>query len=283
MHFMTMPRIVVAETLDHLDTHNPDAIQSRRDLQLVHRVMGTRKIILGMLCKLILKRNNKELEKPRNSNGCGEVKALRILELGAGDGTLMLSVAAALKNIATANIHQNEKHPLIDLTLLDQQALVKPTTIADYAALGWAATSTIMDVLDWAKPNTNIRLEPYLSPRWDLIMVNLFLHHFEGAQLAMLLSSIESRADRFFACEPSRGWFALAGSHLIGALGVNAVTREDAVLSVRAGFRDTEITALWPAQAQWNLREYSAGLFSHCFKGERRHLHHHGEFNANQL
>lgn len=279
---MTMPRVVAAETLDHLATDDPDAIRSRRDLQLVNRVMGTRRIILGTLCEFMLTIKHKELKE---LDDCKEVKALRILELGAGDGTLMLTVAEALKNITTANknANENEKKPLIDLTLLDRQTLVTPTTITSYAALGWAAKSTIMDVLDWAETNTDAKLKPYFSPRWDLIIVNLFLHHFEGAQLAILLNAIESRADRFFACEPSRGWFALASSHLIGALGVNAVTREDAVLSVRAGFRDTELTALWPAPAQWSLREYSAGLFSHCFKGERRHLHHPGEFNANQL
>jgi hypothetical protein len=48
------------------------------------------------------------------------------------------------------------------------------------------------------------------------------------------------------------------------------VTREDAVLSVHAGFREKEITALWPVNSdEWQVREYSAGLFSHCFYAER--------------
>jgi hypothetical protein len=68
---------------------------------------------------------------------------------------------------------------------------------------------------------------------------------------------------RFFACEPHRGWLALAGSHLVGALGANAVTRHDAVASVHAGFRGSEIGAFWPAAtATWQCHEARAGLFS---------------------
>jgi hypothetical protein len=57
---------------------------------------------------------------------------------------------------------------------------------------------------------------------------------------------------------------------LIGAIGANAVTREDAVLSVRAGFRGSELTVVWPSQGDgWRTQEYSAGFFSHCFRAER--------------
>lgn len=50
----------------------------------------------------------------------------------------------------------------------------------------------------------------------------------------------------------------------------NAVTRADAVLSVRAGFRGAELQALWPAAtARWSLAETRAGLFSHCFVASR--------------
>jgi hypothetical protein len=62
----------------------------------------------------------------------------------------------------------------------------------------------------------------------------------------------------------------LLGSYLIGLIGANAVTREDAVLSVRAGFAGNELSALWPVEhGGWNLREYAAGLFSHCFLATR--------------
>ena len=44
------------------------------------------------------------------------------------------------------------------------------------------------------------------------------------------------------------------GSHLTGVIGANAVTREDAVLSVHAGFNGIELSALWPAFGErWRI------------------------------
>lgn len=58
--------------------------------------------------------------------------------------------------------------------------------------------------------------------------------------------------------------------YLTGVIGANAVTREDAVLSVHAGFLGQELSALWPAQGEpWRIQECAAGLFSHCFCAER--------------
>lgn len=242
-----MPRIVAAETLDGLAEDDPAAMRSRRDLQRVHRVMGTRGIMLRALQKLMLSR-------PAPA-------PLRILELGAGDGSLMLGVARALQG----------HWPAVEITLLDRQRLVSRPTLAGYAHLGWRATPQVMDVFDWASSRESER--PGQVAHWDAIVANLFLHHFEGPQLATLLAAIESRTESFLACEPRRARLALAGSHLIGALGANAVTREDAVLSVHAGFRDREISALWPGNRPgWTLDEYPAGLFSHCFCAQRSGL-----------
>ena len=233
-----MPRIVGAEVLDGLAADDLAAMRSRRDLRRVHRAMGTRSIVLRAL------RDSTVLRR--------KAAALRVLELGAGDGSLMLGVARELAPAWSR----------VDLTLLDRQSLVERATIEGYAELGWTAVAEIADVHDWA--------EARLPARWDLIVANLFLHHFDAVQLRVLLAAVAARGDRFFACEPRRDWLALAGSHLVGAIGANAVTREDAVLSVHAGFRANELTAAWPAQGgEWQLQEYSAGLFSHCFRAER--------------
>ena len=237
---MSAQRVVVAEALDSLSPHHPAARRSRRDLQRVHRMMGTRTIVADALTRMLSTRSSRS--------------PLRILELGAGDGSLMLGVAGSLP----------AGWPPVALTLLDRQALVSRSTIDRYQALDWTATPRVMDVLDWAATAGEGR------PRWHLIVANLFLHHFEGAQLSSLLSAIAGSGQRFFACEPRRSALALAGSHLIGALGVNAVTRGDAVSSVRAGFRGQELTAAWPSTcARWQMREESAGLFSHCFYAAR--------------
>jgi hypothetical protein len=242
---ITIPRIVAVEVLDTLVADDPAAVRSRRDLQRVHRVMRTRAILRQALQLSLASRGDKT--SPQTP--------LRILELGAGDGSLMLSVARDLA----------PTWPPVELTLLDRQDLVDGATIKRYAELGWSAVTSVVDVLDWA-----VETSDTAPVRWDLIVANLFLHHFEGVQLADLLVAITRRSDRFLACEPRRDWFALAASHLAGVIGAGAVTREDAVLSVHAGFCKKEITALWPVNGdEWRVQEYSAGLFSHCFRAER--------------
>ena len=242
-----MPRIVAAETLDGLAEDDPAAMRSRRDLQRIHRLMGTRGIMARMLQRLLASRP--------------AAAPLRLLELGAGDGSLMLGVARTL----------GARWPAVEITLLDRQDLVTRSTLDGYARLGWTASLEIADVFDWASNQSPAVREP--SARWDVIVANLFLHHFEGAELATLLAAIESRARRFLACEPRRARLALAGSHLVGAMGANVVTREDAVLSVHAGFQGKELGALWPGDASfWSVSESSAGLFSHCFWAERSGL-----------
>lgn len=241
---MTMPRVVAAETLDGLAEDDPAAVRSRRDLQRVHRLMGTRAIVARALGGLIAGRSPSE--------------PLRVLELGAGDGTLMLGVARSLGGDL----------PTVHMQLLDRQNLISPATLARYAALGWQATARVSDVFDWMTDDSQ---EASSAPRWDVIVANLFIHHFEGAPLAALLGAIAARSNSFLACEPRRAMLALVGSHLVGLVGANAVTREDAVLSVHAGFAQGEITAMWPdAGADWTLSDASAGLFSQCFCASRR-------------
>jgi hypothetical protein len=243
-----MPRVVTAERLDGLAAADPDAMRSRRDLQRVHRAMGTRTIVLRGL-KAMTARHS-------------ETQPLRILEIGAGDGSLMLGVAQALSPNWSG----------VELTLLDRQALVDPNTITRFRGLGWAVTEKVGDVLDWAAESAHLPVGAAGAP-WDLIVSNLFLHHFEGPQLASILKAIAQKSRRFFACEPRRDWLTLAASHMVGFIGVNHVTREDSVISVRAGFNGDELGTLWPQHGgPWQLQEYSDGLFSHCFRAERVEL-----------
>lgn len=256
----TAQRVVAAETLDGLDESDPAAQRSRRDLRRIHVAMGTRSIVSRALDAMIGGRGNDPRGRNDRNTRPATARPLRVLELGAGDGRLMLGVARALQ----------PRWPAVELTLLDRQSLIESATIEAYAALGWNATPRIVDVLEWADPAANDAVaDP--AARWDLIVSTLFLHHFEGAAFERVLAAIARRADRFFACEPRRAPLALVGSHLVGALGANAVTREDAVLSVHAGFRDVELSTAWPGSAaEWRLQEYPAGLFSHCLRAERR-------------
>ena len=240
---LALPRIVVPETLDALSEDDPRAVASRRDLRRVHRAMGTRWILSRAITQAM-----HAAPAPK-----------RVLELGAGDGTLMLRVARGLAR----------GWPGVELTLLDRQRLLSPQTASAYRGLGWQVQPLQLDVMRW--------VEQPVSDRWDLVIANLFVHHFDGSALVGLLRGVAARADVFIACEPRRSWLALAGSRMIGLLGANDVTREDAVTSVHAGFRDRELSAAWPASSHWRLDERAAGPFSHCFTARRiaadRHAH----------
>ena len=99
----------------------------------------------------------------------------------------------------------------------------------------------------------------------DAIVANLFLHHLTDADLRRLFTLAAARAPLLVACEPRRSRFALGGARLMWFIGANDVTRHDAVLSVRAGFTDSELSSLWPVAPGWSLIEKPAPPFSHLF------------------
>ena len=235
-------RTVRPEILDELPATDPRAIRSRRDLQRVNRVMGSRGILVRALRQAFA-------SLPQHG-------PLHILELGAGDGSLALRIA---KRLAPS-------WPAAELTLLDRQALIPEATGTAFAHLGWTLRPLTVDAIEWARAPT----QQQLSRRWDVALANLFLHHFEEDGLRELLSAVAERCDAFVACEPRRSLTALIGSRLLPALGVSADTRHDAIVSVRAGFRDDELSRMWPTSGtRWKLEERPAGPFSHLFVAVR--------------
>jgi len=244
-----LPRVLEPETLDHLAPDDPEARRARRDLRRVNAFMGARRILERALEKALAATDE-------TVGGVG--RQLRILELGCGDGRLMLEVAR----------HRRERWPGVELDLLDRQPIVDAETIAAYAAAGWQARPRVVDVLDWATDRSS-------PEHWDLVVANLFLQHCDADELRRLLAGCSRRADALAACEPRRSRFALGASHLIFFLGANAVTRRDGVLSVRAGFVGRELSDAWEAgppasdppapPSAWQLDEYDDGLFTHCF------------------
>jgi SAM-dependent methyltransferase len=220
------PRVLEAEWLDELPPGDLRAVRSRADLRRVNAVMGNARQIALLL-----------------RQGLSSAEALKIADLGAGDGTLALAVARRLRR------------PRVRLTLVDRAPVVHGVTLHRLAGLGWHTSIAAADVFDFlAAPR-----EPF-----DAVFVNLFLHHFDDARLERLLAALAVRTRFFVACEPRRSRLALAGSRLLWALGCNDVTRHDALASVRAGFTDRQITSLWPDRGNWLIRE-NAWLFSHLF------------------
>lgn len=226
---MAMTRCVVPEILDYLPSDDSQARRSRRDLQRVNALMG-HPLIFARAVRAAA------LPPPR-----------RIVEIGAGDGTLMVSLARRWA----------VRWPAVEVLLLDRLEIVEPATLAAFRALGWRAQPVVADVFDWLRRSD--------SPAADLMLANLFLHHFPAEQLAGLLALAAARCRTFIACEPRRSTLSLLGSHLLGLIGCNAVTRHDAVISVRAGFKGRELSSLWPAADGRRLREWPAGVFSHGF------------------
>jgi SAM-dependent methyltransferase len=232
---LSLPRRVEPELLDSLGADDPHAQRSREDLRRIHRAMATLSVVKRAL-------DSATLGSPPQS----------ILELGAGDGSLLLRLAQ----------RRAARWPGVNVTLLDRLDLVAPRTLDALRNLGWMSTVVTMDVFDWLA-------RPYAA-RCDVILANLFIHHFSAEPLARLLAGIQRRCRVFFCCEPRRAALPLAGSHLIGLLGAGPVARKDAVSSVHAGFRGHELSELWPDKPAWVLHESSAGLFSHGFLAIRK-------------
>jgi hypothetical protein len=227
-----MTRSVEPEWLDVLPADDPRAQRSRRDLKRVNALMANARIVAGELMR------------------CAPAAIANLAEIGAGDGAFAARLARALPRAANG----------ATFTLLDRQAIVAPATVGELARRGWRAQPRQGDVFAWLSGDATAR---------DAIVANLFLHHFEPAPLAEMLALVAARTRCFVACEPRRSGVALAGSRMLGLVGCNDVTRHDAVASVRAGFRDGELAALWPRAGGWILEEGARGLFSHCFVARR--------------
>lgn len=226
-------RRLTPELLDVLPATDVRAIGSRRDLARLNRIMRHDAIMAGVL--------RAGADKPPRT----------ILELGAGDGTLMLRVAQRLV----------PAWPRVVLTLLDRHDLMTGATRASFADLGWRVETIQADVFNM--PNAASR-EVY-----DVIAANLFLHHFECAALRYLLATAARRTQLFVAAEPRRTALAVAGSRMVWALGCNDVSRHDARVSVEAGFKDRELSDLWPPGEAWSLDERRVGPFTHVFSAWR--------------
>jgi len=231
----SMNRCIEPELLDELPANDPRAIRSRRDLRRVNSLMGN----VGVIARGLL---DTFAERPPR----------QLVDLGAGDGNLMLRLARRLSPV----------WPNLEITLVDRQDIVSVETRRELEALSWRVHSVAADVFDWLARTPDRAV--------DLVIANLFLHHFSNPDLSRLLQLVSGRTNCFAACEPRRYPAALRASRWLWLLGCNQVTRHDAVASVRAGFAGLELSALWPENGSWHLREEAVGLFSHRFVAQLR-------------
>lgn len=227
-----MERTLEPELLDHLPAGDARAVGSRADLRRVNAWMGNGRILRTELDRAF------PGAPPR-----------RIVELGCGDGSLLLKVAR----------HFSARWPAVEIVLVDQQKLVAQETIDDYSQAGWTAHNVADDVFAWL----------HRAEQSDAMVANLFLHHFDEGRLRELFLAASAKTKTFIACEPRRTRLAPLAAPLLGLIGCNSVTRHDAVISIRAGFHGSELSSLWPRSPDWSLREGPAGAFSHCFVAQR--------------
>jgi hypothetical protein len=174
----------------------------------------------------------------------GELNSpITIAEIGAGDGNISVLVANALSILGVSGT----------LVLVDRQPLFAGEIP------GWKIHNVKSDVFGWLEKAGSV----------DVIIANLFLHHFRDEQLREMFRRCVALCNLFAASEPRRSSLAMWFSRRVKLVGCNDVTRHDAEISVRAGFTDAELSALWPSDSQWRQTENKAGLFTHFF-GARR-------------
>lgn len=83
--------------------------------------------------------------------------------------------------------------------------------------------------------------EPW--PAAEVLVANLFLHHFTAGELAQIGQRVPDGCRVLLACEPARRGVHLWQGRLLGTLmRLSEVTRHDLRVSIQAGFLDVELT-----------------------------------------
>lgn len=225
-------RVLTPELLDSLPSNDPAAQASRRDLRRLHPLLGQ----IGLWTRWFAE---KFPARPPAS----------LADLGAGDGSLLGTVLlrAYPKGGHGARIF-----------FVDRQPVVPESTLAHLRRCNWLPTVMATDIFEWAEE----------GPPMEAALANLFLHHFDNPGITRLFSALARKTSSLAAAEPRRNHLAFLATQTLGLMGCHPVTRHDARVSVEAGFRGPELSALWPVSG-WTLRERSAGPFTHFFSANK--------------
>jgi hypothetical protein len=224
-------RRIESEILDSLTTEDPRAVQARRDLRRLNFLMRHTAIF------------DDQLGFTR-----GGFSPRQVVELGCGDGWLLYELLSRLPKTDEPR----------EVVLVDRHPCVSSGVVGALESSGWKVSIEETDLFEWLR-------RPRPDQRFDFCLVNLLLHHFRDHEIQTLFSGIQKKSRSIAACEPRRTRRSLLASHCVGLVGCNEVTRNDAVISVRAGFIENDLTKLWPRSPQWTIQERPMGLFSHYF------------------
>ena len=191
------------EILETLAPDDPAAIRAREELILINHVMGNHRWIAGTL---------------RHHGLAGA----RLIELGAGDGSLSLK----LLNEGLCEAWQLHG---VDLA---------PRPGAWPVEAGWTQGDLFAQPL----------------PEAEVFLANLFLHHFEDDRLRELGARLPASARLILAAEPERRRrHALLGRLLCGIAELHPVQHYDMQVSIRAGFRGDELPRALGLGAEWQV------------------------------
>jgi hypothetical protein len=230
-----MERVVEPELLDVLPPRDGSALRSRRDIRRLNALMGHTRMAARLIGETL--------------RGCA---GRRMVELGAGDGHFLLSVAERMR----------EAGRRVEATLVDRLDVLDPGVRERFDGLGWRIRTEMMDATEW--------LRGAAPDSAGVVLTNLFLHQFQADALTEMLRLAARTARTVIALEPRRGWLPRFCGRFLWVAGCGPVTRHDGRASIRAGFTGRELSALWPDAANWELTEGPAGLFTHLFIARRK-------------
>lgn len=163
----------------------------------------------------------------------------RITELGAGDGALSL-------RLLNAGLCHAEQLHAMDLA-------PRPPQWPDEAQ--W----TCGDVLT----------APSL-PDSEVVIANLFLHHFTAEQLGLLGTRLSPTTRLLVAAEPARlGIHTLMGRLFCALAELNHVQRHDMQASIHAGFRGEELRLALGLGPEWEAQAHMHPLGGYRFAAWR--------------
>lgn len=163
-----------------------------------------------------------------------------VLELGAGDGTL-------LRHLMKRGIVQPHQWHALDL-------LPKP--------LDWPAEAYWWQQDVFAAP----------LPEVQVIIANLFLHHFQPEALQRLSEAVPKTTQWLFFNEPERRIYHVWQGWLLHFLiRLNRVTRHDMRVSIEAGFRDSELVSALGIthQPEWQWQQSRTVFGAHRVAAQR--------------
>lgn len=214
-----LSRQVVPELLDALPHEDPAALLSREELHFINHFMGNHRWI----CRIL---QEQAMDTPR------------ILELGAGDGSLA--------------------------RLAMSMGVAQP--------MQWSALDLAPPPVDWPPEAAWHRGDLFalpVLPDAEIIVANLFLHHFENAELQNLGARLPESCRLLVACEPARRRLHSLQGHLLSALvDLSPVTHHDMLVSIRAGFLGDELSQSLGLQG-WQTRVSMTALGAYRFTAWR--------------